>query len=68
MENKIKILEKKQGRTLWNADEEEWYFSVVDVGSVLTDSLNPRKYWSVLKTRLKAEGSELTTDCSQLKM
>ena len=68
MENKIKILEKKQGRTLWNDDEEEWYFSVVDVGSVLTDSLNPRKYWSVLKTRLKAEGSELTTDCSQLKM
>ena len=68
MENKIKILEKKQGRTLWNADEEEWYFSVVDVVSVLTDSLNPRKYWSVLKTRLKAEGSELTTDCSQLKM
>ena len=68
MENKIKILEKKQGRTLWNADEEEWCFSVVDVVSVLTDSLNPRKYWSVLKTRLKAEGSELTTDCSQLKM
>lgn len=68
MENKIKILEKKQGRTLWNADEEEWYFSVVDMVSVLTYSLNPRKYWSVLKTRLKAEGSELTTDCSQLKM
>ena len=43
-------------------------FSVVDVVSVLTDSFNPRKYWSVLKTRLKAEGSELTTDCSQLKM
>ena len=68
MENKIKIFENKQVRTIWNADEEEWYFSVVDIVSVLTDSPNPRKYWSVLKTRLKAEGSELTTDCSQLKM
>ena len=68
MENKIKIFENRQVRTLWNADEEEWYFSVVDIVSVLTDSPNPRKYWSVLKTRLKAEGSELTTNCSQLKM
>lgn len=68
MENKIKIFENKQVRTAWNADEEEWYFSVVDVVAVLTDSANPRKYWSVLKTRLKAEGSELTTNCSQLKM
>ena len=68
MESKIKIFETKQVRTLWNADEEEWYFSVVDIVSVLTDSPNPRKYWSVLKTRLKAEGSELTANCSQLKM
>ena len=68
MENKIKIFENKQVRTLWNADEEEWYFSVVDVVDVLTDSPNPRKYWSVLKARLKAEGSEVTTNCSQLKM
>lgn len=68
MDNKLKIFENKQIRTLWNADEEDWYFSVVDVISVLTDSPNPRKYWSVLKTRLKAEGSELTTTCSQLKM
>lgn len=68
MENKIKIFENKQVRTAWNADEEEWYFSVVDVVAVLTDSANPRKYWSVLKTRLKAEGSELTTNCSQLKL
>ena len=68
MESKIKIFETKQVRTLWNADEEEWYFSVVDIVSVLTDSPNPRKYWSVLKTRLKAEESELTTNCSQLKM
>ena len=55
-------------RTAWNEEEEEWYFSVVDVVGVLTESSNPRKYWSVLKTRLKAEGSELTTNCSQLKM
>lgn len=68
MDNKLKIFENKQIRTLWNADEEDWYFSVVDVISVLTDSSNPRKYWSVLKKRLKTEGSELTTICSQLKM
>lgn len=68
MENKIKVFENKQVRTLWNADEEEWYFSVVDVVGVLTDSPNPRKYWSVLKNRLKSEGSELTTICSQLKL
>ncbi len=68
MENKIKVFEKKQVRTLWNDEEEEWYFSVVDVVGVLTDSPNPRKYWSVLKNRLKSEGSELTTNCSQLKL
>ncbi len=68
MENKIKVFENRQVRTLWNAEEEEWYFSVIDVVAVLTDSANPRKYWSVLKTRLKAEGSELATNCSQLKM
>ena len=68
MENKLKVFESKQIRTLWNAEEEEWYFSVVDVVAVLTDSPDPRKYWSVLKTRLKKEGSELTTNCSQLKM
>lgn len=68
MESKIKVFESKQVRTLWNETEEEWYFSVVDVVEVLTDSANPRKYWSVLKTRLKSEGSELATNCSQLKM
>ena len=55
-------------RTIWDDKEEKWYFSIVDVVAVLTDSPNPRKYWSVLKTRLKKEGSELTTNCSQLKM
>ena len=64
----IKLFEDKKVRTLWDKETEEWYFSVVDVIAVLTESPNPRKYWSVLKTRLKSEGSELTTNCSQLKM
>lgn len=64
----IKLFEDKKVRALWDKESEEWYFSVVDVVAVLTESPNPRKYWSVLKTRLKAEGSELTTNCSQLKM
>lgn len=64
----IKVFEDKKIRTQWNENEEDWYFSVVDVVAVLTDSPNPRKYWSVLKTRLKNEGSELATNCSQLKL
>jgi hypothetical protein len=67
-ENDIKIFEDKRVRTLWDAEQEKWYLSIVDVVAVLTDSPNPRKYWSVLKTRLKAEGSQLATNCSQLKM
>ena len=67
-QNAIKVFEEKKVRTLWDSETEEWYFSVVDVVAVLTDSSNPRKYWSVLKTRLKKEGSELATNCSQLKM
>ncbi|MEE1049202.1 MAG: Bro-N domain-containing protein [Clostridia bacterium] len=68
MDNKIQIFEDKRIRTAWNEEKEEWYFSVVDVIGVLTDSSNPRKYWSVLKTRLKKEGDELATNCSQLKL
>ncbi len=67
----IKLFESKQIRTAWDEEKEDWYFSVVDVVSVLTDQPDQRhaaKYWSVLKTRLKKEGSELTTKCSQLKM
>ncbi len=64
----IKIFEDKKVRTLWDEELEKWYFSIVDVIAVLTNSPNPRKYWSVLKTRLKTEGSQLTTNCSQLKM
>lgn len=67
-ENAIKLFEQKQIRTHWDEEQEKWYFSIVDVVAVLTESPNPRKYWSVLKTRLKKEGSELTTNCSQLKM
>jgi hypothetical protein len=67
-QNTIQLFEDKKVRTLWDADKEKWYISIVDVIAVLTDSPNPRKYWSVLKTRLKAEGSQLTTNCSQLKM
>ncbi len=67
-ENTIKIFEDRKVRTLWDVEKEKWYFSIVDVIGILTDSPNPRKYWSVLKTRLKAEGSQLATNCSQLKM
>ena len=64
----LKLFEEKRVRTVWDDEQEKWYFSIVDVVAILTDSPNPRKYWSVLKTRLKKEGSELTTNCSQLKM
>ena len=64
----LQLFEEKKVRTLWDAEQEKWYFSIVDTIAVLTDSPNARKYWSVLKTRLKKEGSELTTNCSQLKM
>jgi hypothetical protein len=67
-ENSIKIFEEKKVRTLWDEEQEKWYFSVIDVIEVLTESPNPRKYWSVLKLRLKKEGSQLATNCSQLKM
>jgi len=64
----IKVFEEKKVRSIWDIEQEKWYISIVDVIAVLTDSPNPRKYWSVLKTRLKKEGSQLTTNCSQLKM
>lgn len=64
----IKLFEDKKVRTLWDKESEEWYFSVVDVVAVLTESANPNNYWKVLKNRLKKEGSQLVTDCNQLKM
>ncbi len=68
MNTQIKLFEEKQVRSVWNADEEEWYFSVVDVVGILTESTNPRNYWKVLKHRLSKEGSELVTNCNQLKL
>ena len=66
--SKIKLFEQKTVRTAWDEEAEKWWFSIIDIVAILTDSDNPRKYWSVLKTRLKKEGSELATNCSQLKM
>ncbi len=69
--NELKLFEDKRIRTAWDDDQEEWYFSVVDVVSVLTDQATPKSastYWSVLKKRLTSEGSELLTNCKQLKM
>jgi len=70
MQNKIKVFESKQVRTVWDAEAEEWYFSVVDIVAVLIDKDydGARKYWKVLKGRLKAEGSELVSFCYQLKL
>jgi len=66
--NAIQLFEDKKVRTAWDSEKEKWYVSIIDVIEVLTDSPNPRKYWSVLKLRLKKEGSQLATNCSQLKM
>ena len=65
---KIQIFEDKKIRTAWNEETEEWYFSIVDVVGVLTDSPNPNNYWKVLKKRLKDEGNETVTNCNQLKL
>lgn len=67
-EKAIKLFQDQKVRVLWNDELEKWYFSIVDVIKILTESKNPRKYWSVLKTRLKKEESQLATNCSQLKM
>ncbi len=66
--NKVQIFQDKQVRTHWDAEREEWYFSVVDVVGALTDSPDPRNYWKVLKHRLKKEGNQSVTNCNQLKM
>lgn len=70
-QNKLKLFENKKIRYVWNADEEDWYFSVVDIVEVLAESKDfqtARKYWNKLKQRLIAEGSELVTNCHQLKL
>jgi len=67
-ENKIQLFEGKQVRYVWNEEKEKYFFSVVDVIQVLTDSPRPRKYWNALKTKLMAEGSELSSNMGQLKL
>jgi hypothetical protein len=66
-QNAIQLFEDKKVRTLWDDEQEKWFISIIDVIEILTGSPNARKYWSVLKTRLKKEGSQLATNCSQLK-
>jgi hypothetical protein len=63
----IKVFEDKRVRTIWDTNEELWYFPIVDVVSVLTDSPNPQVYWRVMKKRLKDEGNETVTNCNGLK-
>ena len=67
-ENNIQLFEDKPIRTAWDEEKEEWYFSIVDVVGVLTDSVNPQTYWRKLKQRLLDEGNETVTNCHTLKM
>ncbi len=67
-QNAIQLFEEKQVRTLWDEEQEKWYFSIIDVIEVLTGSPRSRKYWNALKTKLQAEGSELSHNLGQLKM
>lgn len=67
-ENAIQLFEDKKVRTLWDEEQDLWYFSIIDVIEVLTDSPRPRKYWNALKTKLNKEGSELSAKLGQLKM
>lgn len=64
----IKLFESKQVRSQWSEEESKWYFSIIDVIEILTESSRPRKYWNALKTKLKSEGSELSQNLGQLKM
>ena len=69
MKNEIKLFEQQKLRTHWDEKEEKWYFSIIDVIAILTDSVNPRDYWFRMKVRVKTEdGLELSTVCRQLKM
>ena len=69
MENEVKLFEQQKVRTHWDEKEEKWFFSIIDVIAILTDSVNPRDYWFKMKQRVKTEdGLELSTVCRQLKM
>ena len=63
----IKLFEDKKIRTVWDGEQEKWFFSIVDVCYVLTESRDPQAYWRKLKQRLKAEGNETVTNCHALK-
>jgi BRO family, N-terminal domain len=67
-QNALKVFDNQKVRTLWDAEQEKWYFSIVDAVAVLTDSPNPQVYWRVMKKRLKDEGNETVTNCNGLKM
>lgn len=67
-ETAIKLFESKKIRSVWDAEKGKWYFSIVDVIEILTESPRPRKYWNALKTKLISEGSELSPKMGQLKM
>lgn len=67
-ENAIQLFENKKVRTLWDAENEQWFFSIIDVIAVLTESVDPNAYWRKLKQRLKEEGNETVTNCHGLKM
>ncbi len=67
-EEAIKLFEGQQVRYIWDDEKEKYFFSVVDIIQVLTDSPRPRKYWNALKTKLEAEGSEVSQNMGQLKM
>lgn len=67
-QDKIQLFEDQPIRAAWDSEQEEWYFSIVDVIRVLTDSPNPQTYWRVMKKRLKDEGNETVTNCNGLKM
>jgi len=68
VKNEIKLFEEKQVQRYWNAEKEKWYISVVDIITVLTESIDPNAYWRKLKQRLKEEGNETVTNCHGLKM
>ncbi|MEI6747524.1 MAG: Bro-N domain-containing protein [Bacteroidota bacterium] len=67
-ETAIRLFEQKQVRSIWNKEEEKWYFSIVDIVAILTRSISPQSYWRKLKQRLKEEGNETVTNCHALKM
>ena len=71
IDTKLQLFDSTEIRSTWDEDAEKWWFSVVDIVAALTeqpDYTKARKYWSVLKVRLKKEGSQLATNCSQLKL